>query len=56
MSISDPFPFKRPVRLSPFALGWAFPIADYYGDSVALGLAPGRRSHVPVMLNVSSLT
>jgi len=24
----------------------AFPDADDYGDSVALGLAPGRRSHV----------
>ena len=32
------------VHLSPFAMCPAFPDADYYGDSVAIGLAPGRRS------------
>jgi hypothetical protein len=30
--------------LSPFAMWSAFPTADYYGDSVALGLAPVRQS------------
>ena len=30
--------------------------ADYYEDSVALGLAPGRPSRVPWVLNVSSAT
>ena len=40
-------------HLAPFALQAAFPPSlagrdsgDYYGASVALGLAPGRRSHV----------
>ena len=43
-------------RLSPFALWRALPTADYYGDSVTLGLASGRSSRVPVVLNVSSVT
>jgi hypothetical protein len=50
-------------HLSPFALCPALPgslggrdSADYYGDSVALGLAPRRRSRVPSMLDVSSTT
>ena len=34
------------IDLSPFAMCPAFPDADYYEDSVALGLAPGRRSRV----------
>src|SRR5262249_30276254 len=29
------------------ALWSAFPTSDYYGDSVSLGLAPGRTSRVP---------
>jgi len=32
------------ISLSPFAMCPAFPDADYYGDSVALRLAPRRRS------------
>jgi len=32
------------VHLSPFAMCPAFPDPDYYEDSVALGLAPRRRS------------
>jgi hypothetical protein len=32
------------TRLSPFAMCPAFPDADYYEDSVAVGLAPRRRS------------
>src|SRR5260370_16700687 len=35
------------TRLPPFALWTAFPSADYYGGSVALRLAPVRRSRVP---------
>src|SRR5207244_42497 len=31
--------------LSPFAVYRAFPGADYYGDSVAIGFAPRRQSH-----------
>ena len=31
---------------------WALPISDYYDGSVTVGLAPGRPSHVPVMLHV----
>ena len=42
--------------LSPFAMWWAFPTPDYYGDSVTLGLAPVRPSRVPLVLNVSSAT
>jgi hypothetical protein len=41
-------------HLSPFALWTAFPSSlvergshDYYGDSVALGVAPRRQSQVP---------
>src|SRR5262249_22835270 len=41
-------------HLSPFAMWWAFPTSDYYGDSVAMGLAPVRPSRVPWVLNVSS--
>ena len=43
-------------HLSPFAMWRAFPTSDYYGDSVTLGLAPVRPSHVPLVLNVSSVT
>jgi len=32
------------VHLSPFAMCPAFPDSDYYEDSVAIGLAPRRRS------------
>ena len=49
-------PRSPAADLSPFALWWAFPIADDDGDSVTLGLAPRRPSRVPVMLNVSSAT
>ena len=35
-----------PAHLSPFAMWAAFPPPDYYDDSVALGLAPGRRSRI----------
>jgi hypothetical protein len=43
-------------HLSPFALYAAFPRSDYYEDSVTVGLAPRRRSRVPLRLNVSSAT
>ena len=33
--------------LAPLAVCQAFPGADYYGASVAMGLSPGRRSRVP---------
>ena len=39
---------SRPVTssdLSPFTMCRAFPGSEYYGDSVAVGLAPGRPSH-----------
>jgi hypothetical protein len=35
-----------PIHLSPFAMCPAFPDSDYYGDSVAIGLAPLGRSCV----------
>jgi hypothetical protein len=34
-------------HLPPFAMYEAFPRADYYGGSVAMDLAVGRRSHIP---------
>ena len=43
-------------HLSPFAMWTALPSSDYYGDSVAVGLASRRRSRVPLVLNVSSVT
>ena len=54
--ISHPLAFEMSPSLSPFAMWWAFPTSDYYGDSVTLGLAPFRPSHVPLVLNVSSVT
>src|SRR5262249_57455356 len=33
-------------HLPPFAVWPAFPTSDYYEGSVAMGLAPCRRSHV----------
>jgi hypothetical protein len=35
---------RHPNYLFPFALWQAFPAADYYGNSVTLGLSSGRRS------------
>src|SRR3954447_23905606 len=50
-------------HLCPFALWTAFPSApagrdscDYYGHSVAIGLAPRRPSRIPLALDVSSVT
>jgi hypothetical protein len=51
-----PLPFQTSSSLSPFAMWPALPTSDYYGDSVAVGLASRRRSRVPLMLNVSSAT
>ena len=51
-----PLAFEMSPGLSPFAVWPALPSSDYYGDSVALGLAPGRPSRVPWVLNVSSVT
>jgi hypothetical protein len=42
--------------LPSFAMWSALPTSDYYEDSVTLGLAPRRRSPVPLVLNVSSTT
>jgi len=41
--------------LFPFAMWAAFPSADYYGNSVALGLAPVRRSRAYWLCDVSSV-
>src|SRR5215467_2541201 len=46
---------SRPGRrghLPPFALWPAFPASDYYGGSVAVGVAPFRRSRVPHAVDV----
>jgi hypothetical protein len=47
-----PFPFQNTARLSPFALYVALPRADYYEDSVTIGLAPRMPSRVPSLTNV----
>jgi hypothetical protein len=47
-----PFPRSSAIDLPPFALQWVLPIPDYYDGSVTVGLAPGRPSRVPVVLNV----
>jgi hypothetical protein len=38
--------------LAPFAVYQAFPGSDYYGASVAVGVAPGRQSRVPLVADV----
>lgn len=38
----------------PFALWVAFPTSDYYGGSVAVGLASRRRSRIPVYETLST--
>jgi hypothetical protein len=40
--------FSSSGCLPPFAMWAAFPPSDYYEGSVALGLAPRRRSRVPL--------
>src|SRR5947209_16597041 len=40
IGITPTWPVLTPSNLSPFALWPAFPTADYYEDSVALGVAP----------------
>jgi hypothetical protein len=54
--ISRTWTFWLSDHLSPFAVWTALPSSDYYGDSVAVGLASRRRSRVPWVLNVSSMT
>jgi len=54
--ISRTSTFWLPDHLSPFAMWTALPSSDYYGDSVAVGLASRRRSRIPLVLNVSSVT
>ena len=46
---STPLPSDH---LTPFAMWPAFPASDYYGVSVAMGLAPGRRSRVSPLMYV----
>jgi hypothetical protein len=54
LCITHTFQFGLSSRLFPFAMWQAFPASDYYGNSVALGVAPCRRSRVPSALNVAS--
>jgi hypothetical protein len=44
--------YLHPFHLPPFAMWLAFPTADYYGGSVAMGLSPVRRSRVSCMNDV----
>lgn len=50
--ISPPWLPTAPVHLPPFAIWPAVPVSDYYGDSLARGLAPRRRSRVSRVLDV----
>jgi hypothetical protein len=50
--ISPTWPPTAPVHLPPFALWPAFPASDYYEGSVALGLAPHRRSRLLDLIDV----
>src|ERR1043166_8488801 len=52
LRITRTFMILHPVHLAPFAWWTAFPSSDYYGASVALGVAPGRRSRVPCVVDV----
>ena len=52
LRISRTFTSSQPIHLAPFALWTAFPSADYYGASVALGVAPVRQSRVPCVVDV----
>lgn len=52
LRISRTFTTTIPVYLSPFAVYQAFPDSDYYGDSVAMRLAPFRQSRIPSTVDV----
>ena len=52
--ISPPSLPTAPVHLPPFAMWPAFPTADYYEGSVALGLAPDRRSRLLNLVDVTA--
>ena len=50
--ITRTFTSEHPTYLAPFAMYQAFPGADYYGASVALGVSPFRRSRIPYVVDV----
>src|SRR4051812_27975872 len=50
--MSRPSPPRPSDHLPPFAMWPALPAADYYEGSVALGLAPDRRSRLPPLIDV----
>jgi hypothetical protein len=52
LRITRTFTGNDPAHLPPFAVWWAFPTSDYYGGSVAMGLAPFRRSRVSCVIDV----
>src|SRR5687767_5235189 len=52
LCISHTCLFWGSQHLPPFAVWPAFPAADYYGGSVAVGLAPRRRSCIPAAFDV----
>jgi hypothetical protein len=52
LGITPTFTVTSLVRLSPFAMYQAFPDSDYYGDSVAIGVAPRRQSRIPYTVDV----
>jgi len=50
--ITRTFTSEHPTYLAPFAMYQAFPGADYYGASVAVGVSPVRRSRIPCIVDV----
>ena len=50
--ISRTFTSDHPTYLAPFAVWLAFPTADYYEATVAMGLSPFRRSRIPFIVDV----
>ena len=49
--ITRTFTFCHPIHLPPFAMYQAFPGSDYYGGSVAIGVAPRRQSRVSCVVD-----
>src|SRR5262245_57460719 len=52
LCITHTCPGRGSQHLPPFAVWAALPPADYYGGSVAVGLAPRRRSCIPTASDV----
>ena len=45
---------EHPIHLPPFPRWAAFPSSEYCGGSVPVGLAPGRESRVPCVVDIQA--